>query len=412
MNELQSYFLEKKSILSVDQIRQSRNFVEQVNQNNQLTRILDEKGVPIITVSNKVPENWVIPQSVLMPELTSQWHHQDHLLIIRSPLKTEHFTGTIEIINNLEAFDKLNELILLVMFIGGGIAIIISGLGGWIVAYQLLKPVQSMANAMRSIKEKGFQERVHYIGAKDEISDLSALFNNMMDDLETSFRQQQQFVEDASHELRTPITILEGHLSLLNRWGKDDPRILSESLQAGLQEVGRLKGIVQELLQLSRAESANPLTTESVELSAVVQNTIKSFVVLYPDFIFQIELALIEGVFIDIAPQHVEQIVRILLDNAVKYSEERKYVRLVGTLQAELVGIQVIDSGMGIPKEDLPLIFNRFYRVDKARSRESGGTGLGLSIAKRLVETYKGKIDIESNENQGTCVWIQFCKNN
>jgi two-component system sensor histidine kinase ArlS len=408
MNELQSYFQEKQAVLNEEQIAQSRNFVVQVNQKDQITRILDENGVPIIVVSEGVHEDWVQPKRVVSTELTSEWHLQDHLLIIRSPLRTKQFTGTIEIISNLEAFDKLNELILLTMLIGGFIAMMISGLGGWIVAHQLLKPIQSMANTMRRIKEKGLQERVSYIGAKDEISELSTMFNDMMDDLEVSFKRQQQFVEDASHELRTPLAILEGHLSLLHRWGKEDPNILNESLHAGLQEVGRLKGIVQELLQLTRAESADFMIAETVEVSAVVHHTIKSFSAIHPDFHFHTDLAATSDTCIAIVPQHFEQILMILLDNAVKYSEEHKLIQVVGTVQTDSLTIRVIDSGIGIPDEDLPHVFNRFYRVDKARSRGSGGTGLGLSIAKRLVETYNGHIYMESKVDEGTNVWIQF----
>jgi two-component system sensor histidine kinase ArlS len=261
---------------------------------------------------------------------------------------------------------------------------------------------------MRNIKSKGLQERVVTTNAKDEISDLSMLFNDMMDDLETSFRQQKQFVEDASHELKTPLAILEGHLSLLNRWGKDDPEILNESLQVGLQEVGRLKGIVHELLDMTRAETVQFLTGEPVEVKSLVQNIIQSVSAIHADFHIQTDLESLSQVRIRIVPQHLEQIILILLDNAMKYSDERKDINVIGQVVHNKVAIQVIDYGIGIPKEDLPHVFDRFYRVDKSRTRERGGVGLGLSIAYRLVHAYDGEISINNGSHQGVCVTLLF----
>ncbi|MNR03658.1 Signal transduction histidine-protein kinase ArlS [compost metagenome] len=216
-------------------------------------------------------------------------------------------------------------------------------------------------------------------------------------------------MEDASHELRTPVSIIEGHISLLSRWGKHDPEILEESLNVSVQELGRLKGIVNELLELTRAEENN---REQHDFPCAVQDTLqytlRNFALLHSDFEFTPNLNELDGVVIHIVPNHLEQILLILLDNAVKYSGTLRAIRLSGAVLQSRVQIRVEDSGIGVPEEDLPFLFQRFYRVDKSRSREQGGSGLGLAIAERLVARYRGSIAISSSPGQGTAVTLTF----
>ncbi|WP_152392548.1 HAMP domain-containing sensor histidine kinase [Paenibacillus guangzhouensis] len=407
MSQLRMY-LEEKRVSTPADFLDSRRFMEQLSETDQLIRIVNEQGKSIVVVSDGVNENWIIPQMVEATELKYVTQGDDHFIILRSPYITSQFRGTIEIINSLEAFDELGRQIMITAFIGVIVAILMSVLGGWILSRQLLKPVQSMAKTMRRIKRNGMQERVATTESKDEISDLSMMFNAMMDDLEASFLQQKQFVEDASHELKTPIAILEGHLSLLNRWGKSDPDILNESLQVSLQEVVRLKGIVQELIDLTRADAMKLHTVEPIEVMEHIQNIVHRVSVIHHDFRFVQNLEKLHDIEIEIAPFHFEQILLILLDNAMKYSEQFKEIHIIGEIQYNWAKIQVIDQGIGIPAEDIPHVFDRFYRVDKARSRESGGVGLGLSIARRLVDAYHGEITIEPGGERGICVTLQF----
>jgi two-component system, OmpR family, sensor histidine kinase ArlS len=410
MAELQNYFQEKQSALDAEQIRNSQNFLDRFTDNKQFIRILDSQGKIIITVSNQLPSDWVLPQISEQSIQLSIWHGEDHLLVMRSPLITEQFQGTIEIVNNLDTMDNLSDTLLLVMIVAGIGALLLSGLGGLVLAKQLLKPIQAFAETIQNVKERGLQERVTNLNNNDELSNLARHFNDLMDQLETSFKQQKQFVEDASHELRTPISIMKGHLSLLNRWGKSDPKVLDISLEATSQEFQRMEGIVQELLQLTRADSElSSDLIEAVNPSAFVQQTVDRFSVLHPQIAFETELAYLSGIQIDVVPNQMEQVLLILLDNAVKYSsEQHNKVQIVGIQQEEHIQIRVIDFGIGIPEEDLPHVFDRFYRVDKARSRKRGGTGLGLAIAKRLVERNHGEIFISSVEDQGTIVAIKL----
>ncbi len=406
--EIKAFFKEK-SIRTAAEMKSYAPYLATINEKHQLIRILDTKGKPILTVSHSVPTSWVKPKIATSMEYEMAYHYEDRLLILRSPMVTKQFIGTIEIVSNMEMFDDFRNTIFLVMIATGIGGIILSFLGGRIIAKQLLVNVQAMTNTVKKIKKNGLNERVPVNDTNDELAQLGKLFNDLMDDLEQSFLQQKQFVEDASHELRTPLTIIKGHLTMLNRWGKNDPHVLNKSLQSSLKEVERLNKLVQELLELSRAESESFNMTEwdTVDVSIVIDQVIRNFETVYADCIFHIVRS--ESVYINIVARHLEQILVILLDNAVKYSQgNQKEVHILAYQVQNVAKIEIKDFGVGIPQEEIPYVFHRFYRVDKARSRKQGGNGLGLAIAKRLVEKYGGTISIESKEGQGTTVILTF----
>jgi two-component system, OmpR family, sensor histidine kinase ArlS len=409
MEEIQIYFQEKGSALNLQQVQSSEPFLNKVNKRNQMTRILDQQGHVVIALSDPSGKVWPAPRLVTKPALTSEWEREDHLLVMRSPFMSPAFIGTIEIINNLEKFDKINDILIALMAAGAVIAILLSFLGGTLLSHQLLRPIHNLTDTITKIKKNGLDERVDVPDNGDEIAHLGTMFNEMMEKLQASFLQQEQFVEDASHELRTPIAIIEGHLSMLNRWGKADSAVLDESLQASLQEVVRLKELVQELLSLTQVDSPLQLIQPVwMKPSDVLDKLIKNFSILHPDFTFETDLTDIQEEEILILPHHLEQMVMIVLDNAVKYSLNNKIISLHGKVHHNQLLIEVKDQGMGIPESELTRVFDRFYRVDKARSRLQGGNGLGLSIAKRLVENYQGTIQIHSSMQEGTEVIFSF----
>jgi two-component system sensor histidine kinase ArlS len=404
--ELEAFFKEK-SIRTPSELKSYAQYFATVNEKNQLIRILDDKGKPVLIVSHSVPSSWVKPKRVASLQYEITYHQQERLLILRSPITT--FAGTIEIVRNMEMFDDFRDAFFFVMVATGIGAIILSFLGGTIIAKQLLVNVQAMTNTVKRIKKNGLNERVPVNDTNDELAQLGKLFNDLLDDLEQSFLQQKQFVEDASHELRTPLTIIKGHLTMLNRWGKNDPNVLNKSLQSSLKEVERLNQLVHELLELSRAESESPDMTEweIVDVGTVIDQVIRNFENAYTDYTFRKIRS--ESLYINMVARHLEQVLVILLDNAVKYGQENQKEVHISTYRVQNAAkIEVKDFGIGIPQEEIPYVFHRFYRVDKARSRKQGGNGLGLAIAKRLVEKYGGTISIESKEGQGTTVILTF----
>ncbi|WP_212983689.1 HAMP domain-containing sensor histidine kinase [Paenibacillus cineris] len=408
MSQVQGYLQEQQATKESLESPEASSFIRNILGKNQMIRLIDDKGANLLLVTNHFNPKWITPLPSTTSSLQDAWHGEDHILIYRTPFAIKNESGTVEMATNLETFDHFNATLLWVMVIGGFLAVCISAASGWAIAKQFLRPVKALAVTIQNVKQNGLQERVGNIGNGDELSQLASLFNELMDQLEVSFRQQKQFVDDASHELRTPITILEGHLNMLNRWGKKDPAILEESLNASLQEVRRLKGLVQGLLALSRSDSA-ALTDhiERIRIEPFMAQTIQRMEDLYPEFAFRMK-AEGTGKMLRINPLHLEQMLLIVIENAVKYSAEHKEIDIRCYEENKRVCISIQDYGIGIPTAEIQHVFDRFYRVDRARSREIGGTGLGLAIAKNLISHYQGEIVMTSVEDEGTRVTLSF----
>lgn len=280
-----------------------------------------------------------------------------------------------------------------------------------VISIRFLRPLTYLNNSLDLVEEENLSElRVKKPTSNDEWSDLSVHVNRLLDKIDLYVRNQRQFVEDVSHELRTPVAIVEGHLKMLNRWGKDDPEILAESIAASLQEISRMKGLVQEMLDLSRADHVDiDYKDEITEVYSTTKQVFNNFVILYPDFQFYLDSEK-DGseLYVKIYRNHFEQILIILLDNAVKYSRDRPEIHISVSKSLSKVEIAVQDFGEGMTEDDKERVFGRFYRVDKARSRNKGGNGLGLSIAKQLVEGYKGEIHVESVLGHGSIFYVDF----
>ncbi|GCF95761.1 two-component sensor histidine kinase [Enterococcus florum] len=317
---------------------------------------------------------------------------------------TREKIGYAQVFYELSNFYEMRSKLLLTLVVLEIVSLLLSSFLGFLLSSYFLKPVKILRDTMEIIRQDP-QVDVHVpdIPTNDELADLAAIFNDVIDRIRMYIKQQEQFVEDVSHELRTPVAVIEGHLSLLNRWGKDDPEILEESIQASLQEITRMKSLVQEMLDLSRAEQVDVYYgNETSNAKEVTYQVFNNFKLLYPEFTFTLDDDLEKERALKIYRNHLEQILIIIMDNAVKYSTERKevHVSISSTLNEFEIAIQ--DFGEGIPDEDIDKIFNRFYRVDKARARTKGGNGLGLSIAHKLLESYKGHISVESSIGKGT----------
>jgi signal transduction histidine kinase len=317
---------------------------------------------------------------------------------------TREKIGYAQTFYELTSFYDIKNKLLLTLIVLEIVSLILSSVLGFFLSSYFLKPLKELRDTMDIIR-KDPQSDIHMkeIKTNDELADLSEIFNEMLDRMRLYIEQQEQFVEDVSHELRTPVAIIEGHLSLLNRWGKDDPEVLDESLNASMQEISRMKSLVQEMLDLSRAEQVDVhYANEVTNAKEVVYQVYNNFKILYPDFVITLDDDITKEVKLGIFRNHFEQIIIIILDNAVKYSTTRKEVHISISTTLNEFEVAIQDFGEGISEADLKKIFNRFYRVDKARARNKGGNGLGLSIAKQLVESYKGRVDAESVVHKGT----------
>ena len=324
---------------------------------------------------------------------------------------TNKTTGYIVVENKMTAYNRLIRRILYAMFwlsIGGILlAIIVS----FLLVRSVVKPIKTMSEVAREVNDDpNSSVRIPELHRNDELEDLACSFNRMLDRMQQYIEQQKQFVSDVSHELRTPVAVIEGHLRMLERWGKDDPQILEESINASISEADRMKHLIQEMLDLTRAEQISVhypnAVTQPVE---VLTRVVSDMGMVHPDFKIHLDIEdLSPDVEIQIYQGHLEQLLIILIDNGIKYSTDRKEIRVSAGQNGTDLQIIVQDFGEGISDDDKKKIFNRFYRVDKARTREKGGNGLGLSIAQKLVESYHGSIDVESELGQGSQFRIIF----
>lgn len=334
-------------------------------------------------------------------------HGSNSELVGRAPIHaaTNHkLIGYAQVTDDLADYHNTTHNLMWIFVVMTLIAIFGATLLGYFLAAFLLRPMRKITQTINAVNlDPQTDSRVPDLNRNDELSDLAILFNDMLDQMQRYITQQQQFVEDVSHELRTPVAIIQGHMELLNRWGKDDPQILAESLSASLSETQRMQSLVQEMLDLSRAEQLEiNFSHETTDVQKLVTQAFNDFKMIHPDFTFTFDDDVKQTVYAQIYRNHLEQILIILLDNAVKYSTKRKEIHLSLSTDRRYVEVAVQDFGEGISKDNLDRVFNRFYRVDKARSRDKGGNGLGLSIAQRLVEGYHGRISVESVVGQGS----------
>ncbi|MCT1175922.1 HAMP domain-containing sensor histidine kinase [Pediococcus pentosaceus] len=341
----------------------------------------------------------------------SKFHHKD-IIVGQAPIinKDNQVIGYVRVVDLLVKYNnRYQRLIWLFTLTSLLIFMVISIFGYGLTAY-LLKPMNLINQSMRNLEEDPQTDlRVPEIDTNDELSDLAHEFNDMIDRMQRYIDQQRQFVEDVSHELRTPVAVVEGHLKMLDRWGKDDPQVLDESIKASLEETQRMKSLVSEMLELTRADQIEiNYADEKTNVVQLVNQVFNDFKMIHPEFNFVMDDDITGEPIVPIYRNHLEQILVILLDNAIKYSKDRKEIHISTANTKKTVEIAVQDFGEGIAEENLKQVFNRFYRIDKARSRDQGGNGLGLSIAKKLTEEYHGNISLESSVGSGSIFRIKL----
>ncbi|MEK4513430.1 HAMP domain-containing protein [Paenibacillus anaericanus] len=296
------------------------------------------------------------------------------------------------------------------LLLGLLIAAVVSVITGWIVARSALKPIRMMIGEVRSIGANNLSQRLHLPVAKDELHQLGETFNSFLHKLDVSFEQQRRFVSDASHELKTPIAIIEGHTHMIQRWGKKSPEVLDESLAFMMDETKRMKELIAQLLLLAEAEE--PLLDgvgEVCDLHDTLRELIPQTVHVNPEVILDYDGSPIgEAILIRMPRGASYQVLRNIVENAFKYTPKGGTVSISHFIKDGQAIVIVEDTGIGISSEQLPHIFDRFYRTEGSRNRAQGGSGLGLAIAKAIMERYGGSIHIDSTLGQGTKVTLRF----
>lgn len=288
------------------------------------------------------------------------------------------------------------------LVLGLVVLISVAVVGGFLLVQRALDPVDRITRSAERISFHNLSERLPVAQTRDELERLSGALNHMIHRLEESFQHNQRFLADASHELRTPLTIIQAELE-----GVTDRRDITSEVRdravSALEEVERLRRIVEGLFALSRLDAGEALEQSApFDLSELAATTADQMGLLAVDKNISIRCQSKDEVIVQGDRARLKQVVVNLLDNAIKYTPNGGEVDVSVTRQNGKAILQVADNGIGISAQALPNLFQRFYRVDKARSRELGGAGLGLSIVKSICAAHQGKVEAQSKEGQGT----------
>jgi len=331
------------------------------------------------------------------------------VLFVSKPIYwNDELIGVVEGARRLTVMDSYLQVLLVALSVTSIGAIVFAIVGTYWFTSRLTGPIGQMVQTMREIDRSGVLHRLK-MGREEsvELQQLIRAFNQMIERIDRNIETQKQFVADASHELKTPLTVIGSYADMLKRWGRDNEAVRDEAVEAIVQETERLKKLTRSMLTLAEAEQDNWLQRSRFDVSALVKELAG---VLGTTFQREIRVhAPSSNVSMYGDKDKIRQLLQILIDNAIKYSKEPIDVRI--RLAKNSVKIEVTDYGIGVPESEIPFMFERFYRVDEARQRSTGGSGLGLSIAKKIVDLHEGTVEVFSKPGSGTTVAIQFPRN-
>jgi heavy metal sensor kinase len=306
--------------------------------------------------------------------------------------------------------DALDQLIS-VYLIAIPLCLIIAGGGGLFLARRALKPVDLITQTAKEIEEHDLSRRIE-VKTKDEMGRLANTLNQMFDRLKKAFDSQKQFTGDASHELRAPLAIIQAEATLSLQKDRTSSEY-KQSLQAISQESEYMGKIIDQLLTLARADSGNDhMIMEHLSLTGLLRDIADDLNIICRDKELALNTNFDREVAMNGDPEKLRRLFINILDNAIRYTPRGGSISILLTAEGQTAFVTISDTGIGIPADDIPYIFDRFYRVDKARSRAEGGSGLGLAICRNIVDSHGGEISVESRIGEGSIFTVKLpCKN-
>ena len=318
-------------------------------------------------------------------------------------LREKKLVNLVQVGTSLEAVQETLRNLRIFLFTAVPSVLVLAALFARFMARRALKPISRIIQTARDIGQgQELNQRIPVLKVQDELGQLALTFNEMMDRLENSFAQMRQFSSDASHELRTPLTVLKGQNELVLSKPRD-LKEYQEVIVSNLEEINYMSKVLEDLFILSKSdENQIHLNCKPMELRDLVEEVCKHAEVLASDKDIRIIIAFLESVKINGDEVRLQQMIWNILHNGYKYTQPGGELKVSLQDKGEFSLLSIQDTGIGISEKALPSIFDRFYRVDKARSRDEGGSGLGLSICKHIAEAHKGKIEVESKLGVGT----------
>ncbi len=328
----------------------------------------------------------------------------ESVMIYTMPFKTPSGRPfLVETGATVDSIGRVTRSLALILFITTPTILLAAALGGFFLMKLPLRPVVVITEQAEHIGRKDLGERLPVIATGDELERLALSLNRMIDRLEEALAHNHRFSADASHELRTPLTILQGELEELLR-RQDLPAPALEGLASSLEEIQRMSRIVHSLMAISRLDGGERVERLPLDLAHIAYDTAEHMRLLAEEKSITLVCLPSAPVFVSGDAMRLKQVVVNLLDNAIKYTLPGGEVHVSVFPELEQAVLQVTDSGIGISAAALPFVFERFYRADKARSRESGGVGLGLSIVRSISAAHEGSVTLSSVEALGTTI--------
>ena len=373
---------------------------------NRYVQLTDSTGKPIATSSNLAGSSIAIPSAVFADARASGFSHAsvNGLRVTVVPFSTDRNLGYAAVAESLSVLETGLGDLRRDLFAGVPLVLLLASAGGYFLARKSLAPIASMNSQTQRISAENLSARLDVNNSRDELGRLATTINDLLGRLENSFTEQQRFIADASHELRTPLAVLRGETEVA--LGKT--RTVEEyqqSLSLIQDEAEQLSHIVEDLFILARQpiNTRAALNKESVSLNEALKDCARAAQVLATQKGVRLKYESDSpSIALNGDRELIRRMILNLLDNAVKYTPAGGEVSLALARQNGNAEIVVRDTGIGIPEAAQPRVFDRFFRVDKARARAMGGAGLGLSIAQWIVEVHGGEISVASRPNQGS----------
>lgn len=293
------------------------------------------------------------------------------------------------------------------LLVTNSLGLLVAIISGIFISRRILRPIRVITDTAKEIEINDLGRRIEQPGSNDELEELARTFNYMLNRIQAGFEQQRRFVSDASHELRTPITVISGYADMLDRWGKKDPAALEEGIVAIKSETANMHNLIEKLLFLARADQGKQVMRKiPVNMEHLIEEVAQETRLIAPNH--YVSLIQNDPATVLIDASAIKQMLRIFIENSIKYTPHGGTITIASQKAGQHLEVTVQDTGIGIPEEDQPKIFNRFYRVDKSRSKDTGGTGLGLSIAKWIADNHDSTINLVSKLGEGTAITVRL----
>lgn len=317
----------------------------------------------------------------------------------------------VNIHNSIDDIYHETYVIILFTSLAGFIGILLLISVGPGASKKVVEPIKNMTEVAKTISVNNINTRLNVQSTQDELRELSNTFNEMMDRIEEGYNSQKRFVSDASHELRTPISVIKGYVNMLDRWGKNDKEILEESINALKNEADNMQDLVEKLLFIARSDKNTiKLNRKDIEIIELLNEVKKESEMIDHGHKYHFDFRHNAIIYAD--KNRIKQAIRILIENAIKFTPDNGEISIYGYIEKSYYVINVKDTGIGISKKDMKKIFERFYRAEESRNKEAGGHGLGLSIAKIIILSHKGKIKLKSKLGDGSqfMIYLPYIK--